>query len=213
MVHEWIYECTQLTLGLSVRQRQRIPRRASTPGHYVWIRYNPASATTVGNVLWQWCVEPFDFFWIKIEVNYSKHVPSGSVVFKTYFLTRLNFNLNRLTYENTPIFHLALSVMFRLLVSTLLIGAANGLFFHIKQGEVKCFVEEVPDETMVSGMDSHIPFFSPLSNFSFSLFCHVLHHQCTISACGGVQKCLLSSRLKWTSAGGVSEHCNVIESF
>jgi len=32
-----------------------------------------------------------------------------------------------------------------------LIGAANGLFFHIKQGEVKCFVEEVPDETMVSG--------------------------------------------------------------
>lgn len=78
--------------------------------------------------------------------------------------------------------------MFRLLVSTLLIGAANGLFFHIKQGEVKCFVEEVPDETMVSGMDSHIPFFSPLSNFSFSLFCHVLHHQCTISACGAAFK-------------------------
>lgn len=21
------------------------------------------------NVLWQWCVEPFDFFWIKIEVK------------------------------------------------------------------------------------------------------------------------------------------------
>jgi hypothetical protein len=32
-----------------------------------------------------------------------------------------------------------------------LVTVADGLYFHIKQGEVKCFVEEVPDETMVSG--------------------------------------------------------------
>ena len=39
----------------------------------------------------------------------------------------------------------------RLITLSCLVGAANGLFFHIKQGEVKCFVEEVPDETLVSG--------------------------------------------------------------
>eukprot|EP00035_Acanthoeca_spectabilis_P020508 m.433284 g.433284 ORF g.433284 m.433284 type:complete len:220 (-) comp17556_c0_seq1:2648-3307(-) len=29
--------------------------------------------------------------------------------------------------------------------------SASGLYFHIKEGEVKCFIEEVPDETMVTG--------------------------------------------------------------
>merc|ERR1711924_208682 len=35
------------------------------------------------------------------------------------------------------------------LSSMLLMG--NALYFHIKEGESKCFIEEVPDETMVQG--------------------------------------------------------------
>lgn len=48
----------------------------------------------------------------------------------------------------------------RLIALSCLVGAANGLFFHIKQGEVKCFVEEVPDETLVSGKTVPLFFFN-----------------------------------------------------
>jgi hypothetical protein len=41
--------------------------------------------------------------------------------------------------------------VFRCALMCATLGVVQGLFFHIKMGEVKCFVEEVPDETMVSG--------------------------------------------------------------
>lgn len=65
--------------------------------------------------------------------------------------------------------------MLKLLLVSALVGGANGLFFHIKQGEVKCFVEEVPDETMVSGesaqhavSSSHHPLCHSIHSKSFS---------------------------------------------
>eukprot|EP00037_Helgoeca_nana_P015340 m.143294 g.143294 ORF g.143294 m.143294 type:complete len:220 (+) comp22974_c0_seq1:23-682(+) len=32
-----------------------------------------------------------------------------------------------------------------------MLPSTSGLYFHIKESEVKCFIEEVPDETMVTG--------------------------------------------------------------
>lgn len=141
---------------------------------------------------------PLIFFGLKSKLNYSKTYPVAVWSLRLTFWPGWTSTWTELTYENTPIFHLALSVMFRLLVSTLLIGAANGLFFHIKQGEVKCFVEEVPDETMVSGMDSHKPFFSPFKIFVLFILPRPSSSMHNLRLWRGVQKCLLSSRLKWT---------------
>lgn len=33
----------------------------------------------------------------------------------------------------------------------LLLGLASGLYFHIGETEKKCFIEEIPDETMIIG--------------------------------------------------------------
>ena len=33
----------------------------------------------------------------------------------------------------------------------IVIPLANGLYFHIAETERKCFIEEIPDETMVTG--------------------------------------------------------------
>jgi hypothetical protein len=32
-----------------------------------------------------------------------------------------------------------------------LFGLSSGLYFHIAETERKCFIEEIPDETMVTG--------------------------------------------------------------
>lgn len=34
---------------------------------------------------------------------------------------------------------------------TLLVQHTTALYFHIKEAEEKCFIEEVPDETLVIG--------------------------------------------------------------
>lgn len=36
-------------------------------------------------------------------------------------------------------------------VFCLVISIAHGLYFHIGETEKKCFIEEIPDETMVVG--------------------------------------------------------------
>ena len=33
----------------------------------------------------------------------------------------------------------------------ILVPLSNGLYFHIAETERKCFIEEIPDETMVTG--------------------------------------------------------------
>lgn len=38
-----------------------------------------------------------------------------------------------------------------ILVSFLVLDAASALYFHIAEGERKCFIEEVPDDTTVIG--------------------------------------------------------------
>lgn len=38
-----------------------------------------------------------------------------------------------------------------LLLLQLLLGLASGLYFHIGETEKKCFIEEIPDETMIIG--------------------------------------------------------------
>lgn len=42
-------------------------------------------------------------------------------------------------------------VMLRVLLIFALIGCSTGLYFHIAETERKCFIEEIPDETMVIG--------------------------------------------------------------
>jgi hypothetical protein len=39
----------------------------------------------------------------------------------------------------------------RALSVLLLAVAANALYFHIRETDVRCFIEEVPDETIVVG--------------------------------------------------------------
>jgi hypothetical protein len=41
-----------------------------------------------------------------------------------------------------------------ILCSFLLISVTNALYFHIGETERKCFIEEIPDETMVVGKNS-----------------------------------------------------------
>lgn len=36
----------------------------------------------------------------------------------------------------------------------LLLPFTSGLYFHIGETERKCFIEEIPDETMVTGNES-----------------------------------------------------------
>ena len=38
-----------------------------------------------------------------------------------------------------------------ILLAAVAVGPAAGLYFHIRETEEKCFIEEVPDETMVVG--------------------------------------------------------------
>ena len=42
-------------------------------------------------------------------------------------------------------------VRFGLLVLTVCAACARGLYFHIGETEKRCFIEEIPDETMVIG--------------------------------------------------------------
>lgn len=42
-------------------------------------------------------------------------------------------------------------VRFGLLLLTLCAAGARGLYFHIGETEKRCFIEEIPDETMVIG--------------------------------------------------------------
>ena len=37
-----------------------------------------------------------------------------------------------------------------------LFGLSSGLYFHIAETERKCFIEEIPDETMVTGNNKTI---------------------------------------------------------
>ena len=39
----------------------------------------------------------------------------------------------------------------RWLVAALILPLASPLYFHIAETERKCFIEEIPDETMVTG--------------------------------------------------------------
>lgn len=41
--------------------------------------------------------------------------------------------------------------MIRVLAILSLLSVASALYFHIAETERKCFIEEIPDETMVSG--------------------------------------------------------------
>ncbi len=36
------------------------------------------------------------------------------------------------------------------------VSLGNGLYFHIAETEEKCFIEEVPAETMIVGMYTHL---------------------------------------------------------
>lgn len=36
-------------------------------------------------------------------------------------------------------------------ISSLLISGVTSLYFHIQETEKKCFIEEIPDQTMVTG--------------------------------------------------------------
>ena len=47
------------------------------------------------------------------------------------------------------IYRLTLSLLLFFLVNIL--GGVDGLYFHIGETERKCFIEEIPDETMVTG--------------------------------------------------------------
>lgn len=42
-------------------------------------------------------------------------------------------------------------VRFTLLVLTVCVAGTHGLYFHIGETEKRCFIEEIPDETMVIG--------------------------------------------------------------
>ena len=41
----------------------------------------------------------------------------------------------------------------KLLLVLLSISYSYGLYFHMGETEKKCFIEEIPDETMVTGMN------------------------------------------------------------
>ncbi len=59
----------------------------------------------------------------------------------------------------------------RVLVAlALVLPAAQALYFHIKESETKCFIEEIPDETMVQGTLGLLPPPPPLVLFFFSSF-------------------------------------------
>ena len=38
----------------------------------------------------------------------------------------------------------------------ILVPLSNGLYFHIAETERKCFIEEIPDETMVTGTKKYL---------------------------------------------------------
>lgn len=38
-----------------------------------------------------------------------------------------------------------------ILFVSIIVHCTNGLYFHIGETERKCFIEEIPDETMVTG--------------------------------------------------------------
>lgn len=43
-------------------------------------------------------------------------------------------------------------LLMRALIALVLVKSSFGLYFHISETERKCFIEEVPDETLVVGM-------------------------------------------------------------
>lgn len=58
--------------------------------------------------------------------------------------------------------------------TTVLLGLVQlgaGLYFHINEGETKCFIEEVPDETMVVGETFLICLTAPLRTCRITSMC------------------------------------------
>lgn len=55
-----------------------------------------------------------------------------------------------------------------ILVLFLVLDAASALYFHIAEGERKCFIEEVPDDTTVIGKNNPGLFLA--SSFIFLVF-------------------------------------------
>jgi hypothetical protein len=59
-------------------------------------------------------------------------------------------------------------VVFVAIVAALAASPVAALYFHIKEGENKCFIEEIPDETMVQGGCHYSWGFFPLMSYVFS---------------------------------------------
>ena len=72
--------------------------------------------------------------------------------------------IDMLTYIGQQVYRqnfVQLSVPFQKMISAKVIifgllfglfGLSSGLYFHIGETERKCFIEEIPDETMVTGL-------------------------------------------------------------
>ena len=45
------------------------------------------------------------------------------------------------------------------LIFCIIVQCASGLYFHIAETERKCFIEEIPDETMITGEHGYSVFF------------------------------------------------------
>ena len=52
----------------------------------------------------------------------------------------------------------------------IVIPLANGLYFHIAETERKCFIEEIPDETMVTGTKKFLSKYFLIINRSCSVY-------------------------------------------
>ena len=59
------------------------------------------------------------------------------------------------------------------------IHVSNGLYFHIGETERKCFIEEIPDETMVTGKLSQV-YRKKLKQKLMNLLQAIIRFNCTI---------------------------------
>lgn len=55
------------------------------------------------------------------------------------------------------------SIIYSVIASFVLLASCDALFFHINEGEQKCFLEEVPDDTMIVGIYK-VEMFDPREN-------------------------------------------------
>lgn len=53
-----------------------------------------------------------------------------------------------------------LNPFYLLVVFSLMLNYATGLYFHLAEGERKCFIEEVPSDTMVTSELSNSIYFA-----------------------------------------------------